>query len=294
MMRMMMVLLAATSMTACQVGEKNDVPASDEAMTANASAPAAAVPLSLTRLDCGSARIKNFDKFFSDKPGLYSSEPRDITDSCYLIRHGDQYLLWDTGLSADLKGRSQDMGDLVVSVARTIAEQLAQLNLKPADIDVVGISHHHDDHTGQAALFPQARLIVGAGDFDKMKAPASGGQSPVAPWLKEGANVTRASADVDVFGDGSVVALHLPGHTPDHMALRVNLKSGPVLLSGDLYHSTEAREKRGVPPFNTSREQTLASMDQFEAKAKATGAKVVIQHEPADIAKLPAFPKAAE
>jgi glyoxylase-like metal-dependent hydrolase (beta-lactamase superfamily II) len=99
---------------------------------------------------------------------------------------------------------------------------------------------------------------------------------------------------VDVFGDGSVVALHLPGHTPDHMALLVKLASGPVLLTGDLYHSREAREKRGVPPFNTSREQTLQSMDKFEKLAKELGAKVIIQHEPNDIALLPAFPEAAK
>ncbi|WP_246450288.1 hypothetical protein [Sphingomonas rhizophila] len=78
------------------------------------------------------------------------------------------------------------------------------------------------------------------------------------------------------------------------MALLVRLASGPVLLSGDLYHALEAREKRGVPPFNTDRAQTLASMDKFEALAKKTGAKVIIQHEPRDIGKLPAFPNAAE
>ena len=91
---------------------------------------------------------------------------------------------------------------------------------------------------------------------------------------------------MDIFGDGSVVALHLPGHTPDHLALLVKLASGPVLLSGDLYHSREAREKRGVPPFNTSRDQTLQSMDKFEKLAKDTGAKVdhparAARHRPA-------------
>ena len=58
--------------------------------------------------------------------------------------------------------------------------------------------------------------------------------------------------------------------------------------------TNEAREKRGVPPFNTSREQTLASMDKLEKVAKDNGAKVVIQHEPRDIALLPAFPEAAK
>ena len=106
--------------------------------------------------------------------------------------------------------------------------------------------------------------------------------------------MTLATADVDVFGDGSVVALHLPGHTPDHLALLVKLASGPVLLTGDLYHTTIARQKRAVPGFNTSREQTLQSMDKFEKLAKDTGAKVIIQHEPNDIALLPAFPEAAK
>lgn len=289
-MRTLALLAFSIALLACQKGAQNDHAADNGAATA-----ASAAPISLTRLDCGAIHIKNFDKFFSDKPGLYKAEPRDITDSCYLIRHGDQLMLWDTGLDASLKGRSFDVGEAVMSVTRTLEEQLAELGVKPADVDIVGISHHHADHTGQAALFPQARLVIGARDFDLAKKPTQPGEpSPMAPWLKDGANVTKASTDVDVFGDGSVVALHLPGHTPDHMALLVKLKSGVVLLTGDLYHSTEARAKRGIPPFNSSRDETLASMDKFEAKAKETGAKVIIQHEPADISKLPPFPKAAE
>ena len=290
--RPLAALCLTALLTACRVSEAPDNAAANAAT--NAAAPAAA-ELSLTRLDCGNIRIKNFDKFFSDKPGLYESAPRDIVGSCYLVRHGDQVLLWDTGISGDLKGKTFDAGDMVLSLKRTLVEQLADLKLTPADVDIVAISHDHADHTGQAASFPNARLLIGAADYDVTAKPSEqGGPSPITPWLKAGANVTKLTGDLDVFGDGSVVALHLPGHTPDHMALLVNLKSGPVLLSGDLYHSLEARAKRGVPPFNTSREQTLASMDAFEAKARETGARVVIQHEPRDIAKLPAFPDAAK
>lgn len=258
----------------------------------NALAPAAAnaPPIALTRLDCGSILIKEFDSFFSDRPGLYPKGPRQITDSCYLIRHGDQQMIWDTGFAAELKGKSQDLGKLVIHLDTTLAEQLARVGLKPADIDVVGISHMHADHTGQAAEFPQAKLVIGKQDFEK----TAGKDDPFGPWRGSGKPVTLLTADHDIFGDGSVVALHLPGHTPDHLALLVRLASGPVLLSGDVYHSTIAREKRGVPPFNTSRAETLASMDRFEKLAKETGAKVIIQHEPADIAKLPAFPQAAK
>jgi len=254
--------------------------------------PAAPAPLSLTRLDCGSGMVKDFNAFFSDsfdyKPG-----PRAITSSCYLVRHGSQAMLWDTGFPAALKGKSMAMGGgaLTASLTKTIAEQLATLGLKPADIAIVGISHMHGDHTGQAKEFPAAKLLIGKKDLELSK----GNQDPFGPWRGEAAKIqTMEGADVDVFGDGSVIAMNLPGHTPGHMALLVRLASGPLLLSGDLYHSSEARAKKGVPPFNTSRAETLASFDRFERVAKNLGARVIVQHEPADIAKLPAFPNAAE
>lgn len=245
---------------------------------------------SIVRLDCGTALVKHFDAFFSDRPGLYPNGPRRITDSCYLITHNGRRLLWDTGLSAALKGKQQDMGDLIAHVDRTIVEQLAQLGIKPSDIQIVGISHMHDDHTGQVGDFAGARLVIGTQDWERTR----GSKDPFTTWRNAPNRVTLARGDLDIFGDGDVIALFLPGHTPGHHALLVKLKSGPVLLTGDLYHSTMARAKRGVPPFNTSREQTLQSMDRFEALAKRLGAKVVIQHEPGDIDKLPIFPKAAE
>ncbi len=284
------LLLAMVALGACRVQETGEAEANAPAVAAtNAATPQAAPQLSLVRLDCGSATIKNFDAFFSDRPGLYGKGPREITDSCYLIRHGDQAMIWDTGFSSELKGQSQDMGDLVARMDRTIVEQLADAGLKPEDVDIVGISHMHPDHTGQVAQFPAARLLIGKGDFEGAK----GKGDPFGPWRTDAKKVTLVSGDTDIFGDGSVTAVHLPGHTPDHLALLVRLPGGPVLLSGDLYHSTDARAKRGVPPFNTDRAQTLASMDKFEKLAKDSGAKVVIQHEPRDNAKLPGITKKA-
>jgi glyoxylase-like metal-dependent hydrolase (beta-lactamase superfamily II) len=279
-----LLFLAATAMAGCRVSE---TPANspDNAAAAPTEAPA----LTLARLDCGSATIKDFDAFFSDRPGLYAKGPREVADSCYLIQNGGQQMVWDTGFSADFKGQQKDLGPLVATIRKTLAEQLAEVGLKPTDIDIVGISHMHGDHTGQAAQFANATLLIGKRDFEQ----TAGKDDPFGPWRDGAKPTTLVSADHDVFGDGRVMVLHMPGHTPDHLALLVKLASGPVLLTGDLYHSTEARQKRGVPPFNTSRPETLASMDRFEKLAKETGAKVVIQHEPADIGKLPAFPAVA-
>jgi N-acyl homoserine lactone hydrolase len=180
---------------------------------------------------------------------------------------------------------------MVASLDRTLAEQLADGGLQPADVDVLGISHSHADHTGQAKLMPGARLVMGKADFDAMKGKLD---DPFGPWRKAGAPVTLTTADLDVFGDGTVVAYFLPGHTPGHMALLVRLKSGPVLLSGDVVHGRDTLKAKAVPTFNADRAQSIASMERFEKLAREIGAKVIIQHELQDIAKLPAFPKEAE
>ena len=281
------LLFATAAMTACapSSSETNNQAASADAPSTQSAA------LSLTRLDCGHADFKDMNGFFSDRPGVYPPGPGKVTDSCYLIRHGDQNMVWDTGLPAETKNKPMNENGMVASIDRTLADQLGQLGVKPADVSVLGISHMHGDHIGQAAQFTNARLVVGKGDFDRL---AGRPEDSLKGWRGAGKQVTLATADVDVFGDGSVVALHLPGHTPDHLALLVKLASGPVLLTGDLYHTTIARQKRAVPGFNTSREQTLQSMDKFEKIAKDTGAKVIIQHEPNDIPLLPAFPEAAK
>jgi glyoxylase-like metal-dependent hydrolase (beta-lactamase superfamily II) len=270
----------------------NPAAADNQAQPAATNAAAAdTAALSLTRLDCGHAEFKDMNGFFSDRPGVYPPGPGKVADSCYLIRHGDQQMVWDTGFPAETKSKPLVQDGMTAQIDRTLADQLQQLGVKPEDVDVLGISHMHGDHIGQAAQFSNARLVIGKQDFERL---AGRREDSLKGWRAAGKTVTLATGDIDLFGDGSVIALHLPGHTPDHLALVVKLKGGPVLLSGDLYHSTIAREKRAVPGFNTSREQTLQSMDRFEQIAKDTGAKVVIQHEPNDIAKLPAFPQAAQ
>ena len=260
------------------------------ALAAGASAqPRATASAGIVQLDCGNGTVKNFNAFFSDT-NEYPAGSRVIANSCYVIRHGQNYLLWETGFPAAIKGKPNDMGAIVARLNKTIPEQLAVLGLTIADIDIVGISHMHGDHVGQAADFPAAKLLIGKKDLEMSKGP----RDPFGPWRAAGAKVQgMEGGDVDVFGDGSVIALNLPGHTAGHMALLVKLASGNVMLSGDLYHATIARQLKGVPPFNASRADTLASIDRFERLARSYRARVIIQHEPADIAKLPAFPREA-
>jgi glyoxylase-like metal-dependent hydrolase (beta-lactamase superfamily II) len=258
-------------------------------------APAPAAELSLWRLDCGEFVIKQYGAFFSDT-FQYPRGPKNIVGSCYLIKHGDRYMLWDTGLSDALVGQPFDNEAQTLTLRRSLVDQLAQINVRPADIGMIGISHWHFDHTGQAGRFPQARLLMGRGHVDMLRRTPPVDPDSVralAHWLTGTGRLESIEGDHDVFGDGRVVMLDLPGHTPGHYALLVRLASGPILLSGDLYHFTEQVENRGVPPFNHDRADTLASMDRYDRIARNLRARTIIQHEPADIARLPAFPQAA-
>jgi N-acyl homoserine lactone hydrolase len=256
---------------------------------------APAPPLSMWRLDCGEFVINQYGAFFSDTY-QYPEGPRNIVGSCYLIRHGDRFMLWDTGLTDALVGNDFSNAAQTLRLRRSLIDQLREIGVRPEQIEYIGISHWHFDHTGQAGRFPGARLLMGRGDIELLRSPNPPDQDSVRAlqhWLTGGGQIESLSGDRDVFGDGRVVMLATPGHTPSHYALLVRLASGPVLLTGDLYHFTEQVENRGVPPFNHNRADTLASMDRFDRIARNLGARVIIQHEPADIAKLPAFPEAA-
>ncbi|MBP8232388.1 MAG: N-acyl homoserine lactonase family protein [Rhizorhabdus sp.] len=247
----------------------------------------------LWRLDCGKVIVNQLN-VFSDTQS-YTGQTRELVGSCYLIKDGDAYMLWDTGLPASARGAKADPSQpMNARLDRTIVEQLAQIGVKPEQIGLIGISHYHFDHTGQAADFPKAKLLIGAGDLKVARADAAIGK-PIAPWLADGAKVEGVEGDKDLFGDGSVVMIALGGHTPGHHGLLVRLpRTGTVLLSGDVAHFHENLDSDGVPTFNVDRADSLAAMDRFRKLGASLKAVSIIQHDPRDVAKLPAFPEGAE
>ena len=179
-----------------------------------------------------------------------------------------------------------------VSLSATLTEQLEALGLTPADIDYVSISHSHFDHIGQADQLQGATWLVHQAELDAMIPPDGSVPETSADQIAlfnafRGLPREVFTGEKDVFGDGSVVIFETPGHTPGHTSLQLTLpETGPVLLTGDLYHRSRSRERSRVPRFNYDEAQTLASMEAFEARAERLGAKVIIQHERADVEPL--------
>ena len=263
------------------------------AVIAAAAASAQTPPdLSLTRFDCGKTTTLTDVSRFSDVAAFKGLNVQ-LTFSCYLVKHGNDYLVWDTG-----NPPASGSAPAPTAPKSSLVEQLAQLHLQPEQITFVGISHYHGDHVGQVASFPQATLLIGNADWDALndaKPNAAINPANFAHWISGGGKVEPVSGDKDVFGDGSVIMLNTPGHTPGHHSLLVKLKEkGNVLITGDLAHFHENYDSNGVPTFNTNRADTLASLDRFKQLAANLHATVIIQHDARDIDKLPAFPASAK
>ena len=245
--------------------------------------------VTLARLDGGTPQAPiEVNTRFSDT-FAYNGLKLQFVYSCYLIKHGNDYMIWDTGQSMSAGAVAPKVG---------LNDLLAQMKVTPEHVRYIGISHYHADHIGQANALPKSTLLIGKGDWDVLTSPKPpAGLNPLllSNWISGDGKVESVLLDKDVFGDGTVIMLYTPGHTPGHHSLLVKLaQTGPVILSGDFVHFRENYETNGVPAFNFDRGQTVASIDRIKKLAANLKATVIIQHDARDVDKLPAFPTSAK
>jgi len=240
--------------------------------------------LSLRVFDCGTIEVA--DPAMFGFPEALEPERTDLFVPCYLVEHPLGRMLFDVGLPPSVAEAENGISEagMAMTLDRTLVDMLrTEIGLRPRDIDLLAISHLHFDHAGQASSFPRSELLL-----QRAEAEAAFGNSPppgVDPDLV--ATLGRmerreVSGDHDVFGDGTVVLLSTPGHTPGHQSLLLRLpETGNLILSGDLYHFPESREHGLVPPFNTDPAATRESIERIEELVAQTDAELWIEHDPA-------------
>ena len=211
-------------------------------------------------------------------PGVNVGTAIDVSDNCYLIKHKQGWFLWDTGVPDAVAAMPDGLPPSNPRASawrrpKTLASQLDQLGVKPADIKYMAVSHTHGDHVGNVELFPQAMLFVQKAEYEWPGPDNKPRFEPKHP-------VTKLEGDRDVFGDGSVTLLATPGHTPGHQSLLVKLpKTRAVVLSGDAVHFKDNWDNRRVPEMNTSKDQTLASMQRIADVVAKEHAQLWIKHD---------------
>jgi len=244
--------------------------------------------------DCGSLDIPDTSPYRLKKEELATSK---MCVSCFLVAHPKGTLIWDVGAVPDSSfepgGRAATLR--YATSNKTLTAQLAEIGYSPADITYLSFSHFHWDHVGNANLFaPTATWLVRRLERDIMFADPPSPRTEPANYsaLTNAKTVIVTKAEHDVFGDGTVVLKSTPGHSPDHQVLFVKLaKTGPVLLSGDLYHYPEERQLHRVPTTEFNAAQTTASRAAVDAFLKDTGAQLWIQHDFIANARLQKSPR---
>ena len=229
-------------------------------------------------LDCGEGVAGDISRW---SPGVNEGKSMAFVDNCYLIKHAQGWMLWDTGIMDAVAGMADGLRPADPKAThwkrpKTLASQLAELGVQPSDIKYLAVSHTHPDHVGNVTMFPQSTLLVQKAEYEW---PVPAGQPP---RFRPEHPVRKLEGDHDVFGDGSVRILSTPGHTPGHQSLLVKLpKTGAVVLSGDLVHFRDNWDQRRVPSMNTNKEQTTASMQRVADLLASERAQLWINHDKA-------------
>jgi glyoxylase-like metal-dependent hydrolase (beta-lactamase superfamily II) len=208
----------------------------------------------------------------------------DFSDPCYLIAHPRGTLLWDVGIVPDDQIKP---GGVEVPAAngtniagRTLRSQLTEVGYSARDITYLAVSHSHADHVANANDYAASTVLVQEAEWEFMFGEEQQKLPVFATYsaLKNSRTI-KLRGDHDVFGDGTVVLKSTPGHTPGHQSLFVKLtKTGPVLLSGDLYHYAAERTYNALPARD-DRARTLASRAAIDAFLMKTGGTMWIQHD---------------
>jgi len=258
----------------------------------------AGVAEKLFRLDCGHS-LANDESVWT--PGENVGRSIEFSSTCWLIKHGSEWLLWDTGVPEsalnDPRGWSTLPKLIVYHLDKTPTDQLAELGLKPDDIARVAISHTHGDHIGNVGLFPNSTILMQQAEYSWIHSPDGPNDNVnqlmalARKLLGTPKNLQLIDGDTDVFGDGSVILVSTPGHTPGSQSLLVHLKnSGFIILSGDVVHLEENFEKSIVPSLNTNKAESIASMEKIRQLIATYKAKLFINHDKKQSDKLKLLP----
>ena len=228
--------------------------------------------------DCGTLKDRD--------PGTYNLSRDqvatvDMADPCFLVVHPRGSLLWETGLNDATFNRPGGAGPRGDKVDKSLKTQLGAIGYPPGAVTYLAMSHSHGDHSGNANDYAASTWIVQKAEHASMfRSAAPPGAAPASYAALKGSKTILVDGDHDVFEDGTVVLKSTPGHTPGHQSLLVRLvKTGPIVLSGDLYHFPAERTLNKMPTREAETGQTAASRATLESLMRAAGATLWIQHD---------------
>jgi len=219
-------------------------------------------------------------------PEAQRDETLDLPINCYLLRHPQGNVLFDTGCHPDTAtdpvGRWGVQAKFLTPLHRaqdTVVHALGSLGLQANDIDLVINSHLHTDHCGCNGYFRRATVICHARELETARSPLGTAIGMLGQDWDHPMPFRTFESQHDVFGDGRIVLLPMPGHTPGMSCALISLdRTGSMLLTSDAIAIKDHLD-RGIQPRQTwDQDAATRSMDEIRRIA-ASGTTVVFGHD---------------
>ena len=187
-------------------------------------------------------------------------DTRHFAATAVLVRHPKGNLLIDTGFGKNVDAHL----NLIPKMQRSphlkgtpAVDQLAAGDLQPRDLAGIIPTHAHWDHVSGVQDFTGVPVLVNAPGKRWIDSKAEGTEVVNSfhginykEYDFEGGPYLGFPRSHDVWGDGSVVIVPAPGHTPDSVVVFVNLPSGTrYALVGDLVWQIEGIEIPAEKPW---------------------------------------------
>lgn len=226
-------------------------------------------------------------------PDAERSETIELPVSAYLMRHKQGNVLFDSGchpsVAENAEARWGGMARLMTPISSpgdNVVESLHAIGVEPNDVDVVVCSHLHPDHCGCNAFFRKATMICHAKELAAARAPDAATMGYLAVEWDQPMPVQEIEGEHDVFDDGRIVLIPVPGHTPGTVAALVNLdRSGSFLLASDSVSLRAMLERDFIPKNTWNIDQAAASLAEIK-RIQTGGATVICGHDDAQWAAL--------
>ena len=208
--------------------------------------------------------------------------------ACYLLRHRLGNVLFDTGChpstETDPEGRWGAMSRAMTVLSGpgdNLITNLESVGLQPEDIDVVVNSHFHTDHCGCNAFFRKATFICHAHELEAASQENADKVGYLSIDWKLPMPMETIDGQRDLFNDGRIVLVPLPGHTPGMTGALVALdRSGEYLLASDAVALRHSLDTDSNPRVTWDHEQACRSMAEVR-RIEAGGATVLFGHDEA-------------
>ena len=233
----------------------------------------------VTALDCGWLRTQQRTLLDGGTTDLI-----DIPIPAWLVRRGDDVVVFDAGLHPSLAGSAESLGRMsklfepVLAEGGTVGPRLEQHDVDPDRALTVVISHTHFDHVGGLCELPNARVVVDADEWAyAIDAGQQGGFD--SSLIDLGHDVVTVTGEHDLFGDGTVVCIPTRGHTCGHQSLRVVTADGPVILTADACYFMHTLDDEVLPPFGFDHAQQRAALAMLR-RERDRGTRIFPGHDP--------------